>query len=165
VAPIYSLVIDACRQAEPKDLLQKRYQQFQRRLARHYINMSTTEQEGGATEEEGGPSQLENKTRVALQRVGGVSGQGENQQQGLTRRPSGHSSSSRTKPSGSSSSGAGACGSSGNFVVFQEDASEVKRRNGDVALSGAAGAAWESFAPEKVKTKENDGKKKTPLIT
>jgi hypothetical protein len=153
-------MIDACRQAEPKDLLQKRYQQFQRRLARHYINMSTTEQEGGATEEEG-PSQLENKTRVALQRVGGASGQGENQQQGLTRRPSGHSSSSRTKQSSSSSSGVGvgAGGSSGNFMVFQEDASEVKRRNGDVALSDAAGAAWESFAPEKVKTKENDGKK------
>lgn len=26
--------------AEPKDILQKRYQQFQRRLARHYINLS-----------------------------------------------------------------------------------------------------------------------------
>lgn len=28
------------RQAEPKDLIQKRYHQFQRRLARHYINLA-----------------------------------------------------------------------------------------------------------------------------
>lgn len=31
------------RLAEPKDLLQKRYQQFQRRLARHYINLAESE--------------------------------------------------------------------------------------------------------------------------
>ena len=28
------------RQAEPKDMLTKRYQQFQRRLARHYLNLA-----------------------------------------------------------------------------------------------------------------------------
>ena len=28
------------KQAEPKDMLTKRYQQFQRRLARHYLNLA-----------------------------------------------------------------------------------------------------------------------------
>jgi hypothetical protein len=32
------------RLAEPKDLLQKRYQQFQRRLARHYLNSDQSEE-------------------------------------------------------------------------------------------------------------------------
>jgi len=39
------------RQAEPRDQLQKRYQQFQRRLARHYLNIA----EETAAAEEAGP--------------------------------------------------------------------------------------------------------------
>jgi len=33
------------RQAEPKDMLLKRYQQFQRRMARHYLNLTESTQD------------------------------------------------------------------------------------------------------------------------
>ena len=42
------------KQAEPKDLLSKRYQQFQRRLARHYLNLADHGDVGGSESGGGG---------------------------------------------------------------------------------------------------------------
>lgn len=39
------------RRAEPKDVLVKRHQQFQRRMARHYLNQSTAAAETGEEKE------------------------------------------------------------------------------------------------------------------
>lgn len=49
--------------AEPKELLQKRYQQFQRRLARHYLNM----QENG--EEEASNTQNNERKPLAVKQI------------------------------------------------------------------------------------------------
>jgi hypothetical protein len=40
------------KQAEPKDVLQKRYQQFQRRLARHYLNLAEKAQNAPPEDED-----------------------------------------------------------------------------------------------------------------
>lgn len=106
-------------------------------------------------------SQQPHKSRVALQRVGG--GQDENgSSQQISRRVESTSGGVTRRTTAATTSARGGSTAAGNFVVFQEDAVDVKRRNGDVAISGAAGEAWESFAPEKVKTKENDGNYSVP---
>ena len=44
-----------------------------------------------------------------------------------------------------------------NFTVFQEKAEEVRSGNIEGALCEGAAGSWTVFAPERIKTKENDG--------
>ena len=68
--------------AEPKEILQKRYQQFQRRLARHYLNLADT----GAVHDAALPAVVAPSARSALSTV-------------ALKEPKQSSSASRSKPS------------------------------------------------------------------
>jgi hypothetical protein len=130
------------RQAEPKDILQKRYQQFQRRLARHYINQ--TEEGNGESEAPTDSSQR--------QPLGVTAGSSHIRQQQTT-----FAGSSR-------SSQAQGLRVTSNFSIFSDAAvaNDVENSN----LDGERGRerTWDSLPREKVARKENDGKSPSPHI-
>ena len=64
------------RQAEPRDILQKRYQQFQRRMARHLINTQEEEADRAAAEAASSAAPAADTERHALNRLSSSRGTG-----------------------------------------------------------------------------------------
>jgi len=124
-------------QAEPKDLLQKRYQQFQRRLARHYLNLS----EAGDSADAPGEDRSKEKQRSALKQLD----HGRSQQSAGLPQQKRVTSESKTSIKRD------------NFTVYSENAVSVSSTNSEAALSDGARESWTTFAPEKVQCKENTG--------
>ena len=144
------------RMAEPKDLLQKRYQQFQRRLARHYLNQA---EEGTSQIAENGDHGA-GKSRKALQsltkslgssadRVGNVVDQhslnGTTGSQTSRAQPA-HQRSNKTtvKQKKNAHDGVG-------FQIFSESDGHGTRAD--------AKSTWNNFGTEEERRKENEGKK------
>jgi mitotic checkpoint serine/threonine-protein kinase BUB1 beta len=131
-------------QAEPKDVMAKRYQQFQRRLARHYINMAEEEGQSPLTSDSGRSDERRQRSdpstsssRKALSQVGG------SKEQHTTSR----SNSQRS--------------SKDNFTVFQENAETLVGGKKNVLQVGEAAenVSWKSLGDVKQRTKENVGLK------
>ena len=126
-------------QAEPKDVMAKRYQQFQRRLARHYINMSQSE-DGmtGPGNESGETQNARSSTRQALNQVGGSGAQQ------VMSRPTDNKNRRYKKD---------------NFQVFNDDKEALtsKAKYERQLENDEAHISWKSLGSEKERSKENTG--------
>jgi hypothetical protein len=130
------------KQAEPKDVLQKRYQQFQRRMARHYLNMAE-EQEQSSSQP---PPQPLRAALTALSK---------SEARGILRVPG----SSRPRCLGQSSNistGTGRAPTNNGtrtFEIFPEDAAGIIPEDS----LGEGYSQWKQLGTAKSRRKENDG--------
>ena len=115
--------------AEPKQVMAKRYQQFQRRLARHYINMA----ESGESSLPPSTSTSSSSTRRVLGHAGG------SEEQHTTSRSKSHR---ETKD---------------NFNIFCDETSKKVKDHHEVGDT-AANVSWKSLGDERSKSKENAGR-------
>ena len=141
-------------QAEPKDVMAKRYQQFQRRLARHYINMA--EDEGDAppsssssSSSSGSSSSREKRTHHPSSSTTSSSSTSRNVLSQV-----GGSKEQHTTSRGNSQRGA-----KDNFTVFQEktDTLSGSKKNQQQISEAAENVSWKSLGADKERTKENAG--------
>jgi hypothetical protein len=156
------------RMAEPKDLLNKRYQQFQRRLARHFLNKPDEEMNDSSVDRQ----QPSVPARQVLGRLNAAQSEG---------------SSSRVNPSATSNShsnqrGVGIATDSRvhappktaavslsaramNFTIFSE---EPQRATSSAAQSTsdllAENSSWTTLGSEQERRKENEGDVLTGLL-
>ena len=132
------------RQAEPKDVLQKRYQQFQRRMARHFLNKM----------EEGG--QVDEVARPALQTVGSQPTQanadrGLGNQRSVQTLPPTQSIRSKSKSVQPASNNNGVAG----FTLFvEENATVIDEEPAQLTEN----KAWKTLGKDSERRKENEGK-------
>jgi Cu/Zn superoxide dismutase len=164
-----------------KELLSKRYHQFQRRLARHYINQAS---DAAATSDE------QQSDRIALGglRSGDAVRQAtdENAIRGFGNAPRGNEAASAAQPAipaarsaafsstiASTFASSRASSSSNNFEIFSDaPPSTTPRQASDSAVVGAGfqifsddvlpqlaeNPSWKQFAPQHVSRKENEGR-------
>ena len=118
------------KMAEPKDILQKRYQQFQRRLARHYLNLA---ENGELDNESDNTSAAKNVLSV---RSSGHSGAQSQSNQTLSRvavnKPATHSTSNST------------------FNIFNDSSNQ----NNNLLPENSQ---WKTLGSENQRKKENEG--------
>jgi hypothetical protein len=118
------------KQAEPKDVLQKRYQQFQRRMARHFLNKM---------QDESGTCGNEGHSSVPLQAIAGGNQNQENrhiEQRGVPLKPSNVVAAKIPKDNNS------------QFKIFAEPS--------DGTGSLVENKSWKSLGKESDRRKEND---------
>lgn len=116
--------------AEPKELLQSRYRQFQRRLARHYLNQ---QQEG---EEAAADTRLQPDVRPTLATLS-------DSQRSVTRRPNPLCSAASSTNS--------------TFSIFAENTTSAASTADRILASGEGTRTWKSFASSAATVKENTG--------
>lgn len=143
--------------AEPKEMLQTRFHQFQRRLARHYINLAEAEE--GKIGEVADDATLSRKAFTVLSkeqaRGGGARGAGD---ENASRGPL-HNSSHRNgnaivnKPQQSTTGRAAIKIPNKKIEIFRDDAYEAE--NGSSSL--AENKHWKSLGGHTSLSKENEG--------
>jgi len=137
------------KHAEPKDVLQKRYQQFQRRMARHYLNLTASVDEAGSSSnressERGALSSLSASQGRGAQRAGGSRRE---RPRGLGNNPAGsHAAQSLTREANHNQA------STGGFLIFDE-ATTGEDHGGGIDEN----AQWSHAPSEKMRHKENEG--------
>jgi hypothetical protein len=124
------------KQAEPKDILQKRYQQFQRRMARHFLN----KMEEGNLEEETAVDNRKALHTIAVNNENNPRGQSQNSGRPAT-------SSNPKKSTSVASQG------NSQFIAYADPVDQ----NGTAATL-AENKGWKHLAKDSERRKEHDGK-------
>lgn len=141
------------KQAEPKDLLQKRYQQFQRRMARHYLNL-TAESEGGRTE---GDTQGKGSERGALSSLSKSQAARPQRANGHPQRPRGLKINDGGATSSSSDSAVPGKKNAGGFSIFDENSAPQTSTAPDNIGEINENSMWTAVPTESARHKENQG--------
>ena len=163
------------RRAEPKDLLSQRYQQFQRRMARHYLNMSSAES-SESSGSSGIPSEPSRQPLTKLSTSQASIGAGNRIALSNTERDSvmAHNGAQQISRSGSGlgmttggatsiSSSRGTTANSRGFEVFSDassisaDGTRSRVQGDDAALS--ENSNWKSIPTQTKTRKENQGRR------
>eukprot|EP01035_Chromulina_nebulosa_P029665 gene29665-39339_t len=139
------------RLAEPKDLLQKRYQQFQRRLARHYLNSDQSDESAVTQAIVSDPESNKDKERKALSAL--TSGQTSSSRvRSSSNASAANTSAIATNALSSSSRQSKNTAAPAPFKIF----SSVDSNDSSSVTSSTAGS-WKNLGTENERNRENSG--------